>query len=142
MEAVVRLSGSKAEIDTEALIAAVVKAAHEGAATITAEDVAEKLTVKTKDNAMAKHLRVTEPTQVRNPRRALIRTIFAAAVSLAAITPFIVNALGVATTGGVWAAVLAVAGAITRVMALPGVNAWIESYVPWLAPEKTNETIS
>ena len=51
MEAVVRLSGSKAEIDTEALIAAVVKAAHEGAATITAEDVAEKLTVKTKDNA-------------------------------------------------------------------------------------------
>ena len=45
MEAVVRLSGSKAEIDTEALIAAVVKAAHEGAATITAEDVAEKLTV-------------------------------------------------------------------------------------------------
>ena len=51
MEAVVRLSGSKAEIDTEELIAAVVKAAHEGAATITAEDVAEKLTVKTKDNA-------------------------------------------------------------------------------------------
>ena len=51
MEAVVRLSGSKAEIDTEALIAAVVKAAHEGAATITAEDVAEKLTVKTKENA-------------------------------------------------------------------------------------------
>ena len=49
MEAVVRLSGSKAEIDTEALIAAVVKAAHEGAATITAEDVAEKLTVKTKE---------------------------------------------------------------------------------------------
>lgn len=91
---------------------------------------------------MAKHLRVTEPTQVRNPRRALIRTIFAAAVSLAAITPFIVGALGVTTTGGVWAAVLAVAGAITRVMALPGVNAWIESYVPWLAPENTNETIS
>lgn len=51
MEAVVRLSGSKAEIDTEALIAAVVKAAHEGAATITAENVAEKLTVKTKENA-------------------------------------------------------------------------------------------
>lgn len=50
-EAVVRLSGSKAEIDTEALIAAVVKAAHEGAATITAENVAEKLTVKTKENA-------------------------------------------------------------------------------------------
>ena len=49
MEAVVRLSGSKAEIDTEALIAAVVKAAHEGAATITAENVAEKLTVKTKE---------------------------------------------------------------------------------------------
>ena len=91
---------------------------------------------------MAKHLRVTEPTQVRNPRRALIRTIFAAAVSLAAITPFSVNALVVTATGWVWAAVLAVAGAITRVMALPGVNAWIESYVPWLAPEKTNETIS
>ena len=91
---------------------------------------------------MAKHLRVTEPTQVRNPRRALIRTIFAATVSLAAITPFIVGALGVTATGGVWAAILAVAGAITRVMALPGVNAWIESYVPWLAPEKTNETVN
>ena len=91
---------------------------------------------------MAKHLRVTEPTQVRNPRRATVRTVFAAVISLAAITPFIVNALGVTTTGGVWATVLAVAGAITRVMALPGVNAWIESYVPWLAPENTNETIS
>lgn len=49
MEAVVRLSGSKAEIDTEALIAAVVKAAHEGVATITAEDVADKLEIKTKE---------------------------------------------------------------------------------------------
>ena len=87
---------------------------------------------------MAKHLRETNPTQVRNPRRATVRTVFAAVISLAAITPFIVGALGVTTTGGVWA----VAGAITRVMALPGVNAWIESYVPWLAPEKTNETIS
>ena len=91
---------------------------------------------------MAKHLRETNPTQVRNPRRATVRTVFAAVVSLAAITPFIVGALGVATTGGGWAAVLAVAGAITRVMALPGVNAWIESYVPWLAPEKTNETVN
>jgi serine/threonine-protein kinase RsbW len=38
-----------------------------------------------------------------------------------------VNALGVATTGGVWAAVLAVAGAITRLMSL--VRSTVKNYL-------------
>jgi len=31
--------------------------------------------------------------------------------------------------------VIGVSAAVTRVMALPGVNAWIARFVPWLAPE-------
>jgi hypothetical protein len=74
------------------------------------------------------------PTQTQYPWRATARTVFAAVVAFASIVPFIVTAAGLDG----WALagqVVLVAGAITRVMALPGVNGWIEKFVPWLAPE-------
>lgn len=64
----------------------------------------------------------TEPTQTQHPWRATARTIFAGVVSVAAIWGLVVEAAGVDQTGPVIAATLALAGGITRVMALPQVN--------------------
>lgn len=93
------------------------------------------------------------PTQVANPARTAVRT------TVQWLVPFLVlavpaanSALGVlndwlreqddaSVPGWVWLAVnggLFVTGALitlaTRIMAIPSVNAFIERYVPWLAP--------
>ncbi len=79
------------------------------------------------------------PTQVNHPNRASLRTVFQGAVALAALIPVIFTTAGIPVVG--WAAiVITVAGGITRVMALPGVENFLEHYVPILAarpPVKT-----
>lgn len=80
-----------------------------------------------------------EPTQVKHPGRATFRTIFQGAIALAAILPLILTTAGIPVVG--WAAILvAVSGAITRVMALPSVEAFLEKYASVLAakPKTTN----
>lgn len=73
-----------------------------------------------------------EPTQVAHPKRATFRTVFQGAIAFAAILPLILTTAGIPAVG--WAAILiAVAGAITRVMALPGVEVFLEEYLPFLA---------
>lgn len=85
---------------------------------------------------MAKHLSSEQDaTQVRHPWRATIRTWFAAIIAFAAMYPAIIAAAGLPDTA--WVAVsVAVAGAITRIMALPAVNDFITRFLPWLAPDK------
>lgn len=75
-----------------------------------------------------------EPTQVAHPARAVVRTLFAAVVGLAALIPIVVAASGVPVVGAV-AVVLGVCGTVTRVLADPRVNAFLAVYVPWLAAE-------
>ena len=75
-------------------------------------------------------------TQTAHPWRATVRTVFAALVALAAsagpIYSAATNQSPEAATG--WCAVmLAITGAVTRVLALPGVDEWLARYVPWLA---------
>ncbi|MEV7855127.1 hypothetical protein [Streptomyces sp. NPDC088183] len=61
--------------------------------------------------------------------RRTVRTVFAYVVSLAAALPLIVSASGVPeTTAGV-GVLLAVAGAVTRIMALPVVDALLPSWL-------------
>lgn len=73
-------------------------------------------------------------TQAAHPWRATTRTVFAALIGLASMWALIVETLGL-DPGIPWvAASIAVTGAVTRVLALPGVIAWLERYVPWLAP--------
>lgn len=72
------------------------------------------------------------PTQTEHPWRATARTIFAAAIGLLSLLPLIAMTAGVSEQAAV-AQVLVVTGAITRVLALPAVNAWLEQYLPWLA---------
>ena len=90
------------------------------------------------------------PTQVQNPGRAVVRTVFAAIVGLAVLSPAITPGLVdwarenagilpewvVPTVVAVNAAVVAAAALITRILAVPGVNAWLEKYIPILGASK------
>lgn len=71
-------------------------------------------------------------TQTAHPWRATTRTIFAAAVALLSLLPVIAATAGIDTVPAI-AQVLVVTGAVTRVLALPGVENFLESYFPWLA---------
>jgi hypothetical protein len=71
-------------------------------------------------------------TQSRHPWRATTRTVFAAGVALLTLLPVIAMTAGIDTVPAI-AQVLVVAGAVTRVLALPGVERFMELYIPWLA---------
>lgn len=74
-----------------------------------------------------------QTTQARYPWRATLRTVFAAVIALAALMPALVNASGVDQTAGAAAGAIAVAGGITRIMAVPGVNDFLQRFLPFLA---------
>lgn len=74
------------------------------------------------------------PTQSQHPWRATLRTVVAALVAILPALPTILSELGL---GGLpWVAVfLAAIGAVTRVLAMPSVIAWVREYAKWLAPD-------
>lgn len=90
---------------------------------------------------MAKHAAVT--TQSQHPWRATIRTILAVVIALASMAPVVYTAATMQSpelATGAAAAALTLAGAITRIMALPGVEAFFQRFLPWLAAgTKTDE---
>lgn len=72
-----------------------------------------------------------QTTQSEHPWKATLRTVFQMLVGLAAIIPLVADDLGASAP---WAlAVVGVSAAITRVMALPAVEAFLEAHVPFLA---------
>lgn len=78
------------------------------------------------------------PTQVRRPWRSTLRTVFQALVGLAAIAPLVAAGVEEATgydLEGVPFIVtaLAAAAAVTRVMAIQAVEAWLRRFLPFLA---------
>lgn len=75
-------------------------------------------------------------TQTKHPWRAVIRTAVAAAVAGVTLVPEIVTAAHIGTVPTV-AQIVAVSMAVTRVLAVPGVNAWLGTYLPWLAASPT-----
>ena len=79
-------------------------------------------------------------TQVANPNRTTRRSIFQLVIAIASAAPIIVPIiLGAWSPEWLVAAlgqVLAVHGVVTRIMAIPGVNEWIVTHAPWLAPVK------
>jgi hypothetical protein len=72
------------------------------------------------------------PTQSRHPWRATVRTVFAAGVALLTLLPTIAVVGHVDTVAWV-TQVLVVTGAITRILAIPGMNAWLKEYLPGLS---------
>lgn len=82
-------------------------------------------------------------TQVQNGWRTVARTTLQVVVALAALTPFVLEAVadGAPETLGPGAVIaLAAAGTVTRVMALPQVEAFIARFLPWLAAD--SKTVS
>lgn len=82
------------------------------------------------------------PTQSRHPWRATLRTALAVVASLAAAAPVIVSAItndNPEALGAIGAVVLSVAAAVTRVLALPAVNDFLERFLPWLAAAPADE---
>lgn len=74
------------------------------------------------------------PTQVRRPWRATIRTAFQFVLAACLVLPFVVEATGLDPQVYPWlGAILAVAAAITRVMAVPQVEAFLRRFLPFLA---------
>jgi hypothetical protein len=76
------------------------------------------------------------PTQTRHPWRATLRTVLAAGLALLPLLPTIADVAHVQAVPIV-AGVLVVAGAITRILAAPGVDRWVRRWVPWLAASPT-----
>lgn len=83
-------------------------------------------------------LSVRSTTQVKYPWRATVRTIFAAVIGIIPLLPLVAGAAGMSAIPWV-AGVLALAGAVTRVLAVPGVEAWLRKYFSWLSAEPKNE---
>lgn len=71
-----------------------------------------------------------EPTQTAYPWRATARTVLQAIVGLAALLAMITVDAG---TPAALATAVAVSATMTRVMAIPAVNAWISTFLPFLA---------
>lgn len=78
-------------------------------------------------------LRPVASTQSRYPWRATVRTAFAIVVGGASLLPEVATATHLGTTGTI-GQVLVVAGAVTKFMANPRVEQFLQVYLPWLAP--------
>lgn len=72
------------------------------------------------------------PTQVTHPWQATARTVFAVLVALASLIPVVAVAGGIDTVPAV-AQLIAVCGAVTRVLALPAVDDFLARFLPFLA---------
>lgn len=78
----------------------------------------------------------TPASQVKHPWRATVRTAFQGIVGAAAMAPLVYQQAthhDPAAATGYAALGLGIAGALTRVMAIPGVEAFLQKYVPFLA---------
>lgn len=108
-----------------------------------AEQVWAAVPEGTSDTGAVASLAVVEPTQVRRPWRSTARSVFQFAVALATLLPFIATGVygdDLAQAPVIVGQVLLVAGAITRVMALPQVETFLRTFLPFLsaAPKETH----
>ncbi|WP_433658016.1 hypothetical protein ACQPW1_39650 [Nocardia sp. CA-128927] len=86
-----------------------------------------------------RNVRPDAPTQVAYPWRAVVRTGFQLVVGIAAAMPLIVASSGLPQTAAGVGLALGISAAITRVMAIPAVDAAIGRWLPWLAASGTSE---
>lgn len=77
---------------------------------------------------------MANPTQVAHPWKATVRTVFAVVVALLTLIPVVVATAGIGTVPAV-AQIVVVTGAVTRVLALPEVQAFISTFIPWLSAD-------
>lgn len=78
------------------------------------------------------------PTQVKQPTRTTVRSVFQGFIAFAVIAPLIVETTGFQVEDIPWlAGALAVLAAIVRVMALPQVEEFLRNHLPFLAAQPT-----
>ena len=75
------------------------------------------------------------PTQARHPWRATARTTIAALIALLPALPEIAQELHISTFPLV-ASILSITALITRVLAIPEVDRWIDRYAPSLSADE------
>lgn len=76
-----------------------------------------------------------EPTQARHPWRATARTTIAALIALLPALPEIAQELHISTLPLV-ASILSITALITRVLAIPEVDRWVDRYAPSLSADE------
>lgn len=74
-------------------------------------------------------------TQSRHPWRATLRTIFQVGIGLASLAPTVIAVGGLPTNNVVVTQIVLVSAAVTRIMAIPGVNDFLRKVAPWLAAD-------
>lgn len=74
------------------------------------------------------------PTQVVHHWRAVTRTLIAMSVGFLPLIPEALAGLHLDSTA-TGAQAIVVAGAITRTLALPGVEEWCKRWLPWLSAQ-------
>lgn len=77
------------------------------------------------------------PTQVKRPWRTTFRTVVQGIISLATLLPYVLSDLKLNSEGKA-AQVLAVLAIVSRAMANPRVEAFLQKYLPWLAATVKN----
>ena len=85
-----------------------------------------------------------QPTQVKRPWRAVVRTCFQAAVGAASMAPMVYEAAthhDAAQATGFAATGLAISAGLTRVMAVPAVNVFLARFLPFLAPDEPRKIL-
>lgn len=75
-------------------------------------------------------------TQEQHPWKASARTAFQSVVGVAVVLPLVLD--DIASAASRYAAVVAVATGVSRVMAIPQVEVFLENHVPWLAARRKN----
>lgn len=80
-------------------------------------------------------------TQVRYPWRASVRTAIAAGAAALIAFPDVARVLSIENLPGV-ALIMGISLALTRVLALPSVDAWLNRYAPWVAATPPADTDS
>ena len=81
---------------------------------------------------------MTISTQIKHPWRTTVRSAFQAVVAIAPLAAplyFAATHNDPALATGIFGAMIAIAAAVTRIMALPGVDAFLTQFVPFLATQ-------
>ncbi|MDV6276366.1 hypothetical protein R3Q06_22975 [Rhodococcus erythropolis] len=84
---------------------------------------------------MGEHSKPEDATQSLYPWRAVVRTVFALVVGFAPLLPVIVSASGISAAAPGVGVALAISAGVTRVLALPQVDAFLKHWAPWLATQ-------
>jgi hypothetical protein len=76
-------------------------------------------------------------TPALSPWRRTLRTTFQAVVALAVMLPVLIAQTGLKTDQAPWlAGVLVVCAVVTRIMANPQVEVFLQRFLPWLSAHK------